>query len=675
MAEPDELTWSPLLERPIARPTREERAAAIARQEAWGIARGVRCDAIDVVLDAAGDSTVRARRAIAQGEVMVSVPRSLVITGDVAALAAWLTGEARRADSPWRPFLDVLPVAFPDMPVFRGGADLAALAGTFTRRLAAKAHANIVEAHAALAGDVRAEVTLAEYAWARGVISSRGFNGSYVNESGVAFIPIIDLMNHGAGGAHVLHDAATSSCTVLALRDFAPGEEITLDYGATSNARLLVDYGFALAENPNETFGVRVEGTAVVHPDFARGLFANQGSLHELERAVRAALARLAAGPATDEHSSWLAACARVRRSERRLLEHILAIAIPDAPTSASPPSSSRRAFDARGEPTWSPLPARAVVPPTRDERAAAIARYEAWARADGAELDAVEIVLDASGESALLARTAMTEGDVVASVPRALVISGERESIATWLAREAPRADSRWRPLLDVLPVWFPDLPMFRGGADLDALAGTVTRWLAADAHASVVDGYAALAADLRSQLPLAEYAWARAVLSSRGFDAPFTLDPLVALIPIIDLMNHRRGETSWRYQHGRVEVVAERPFAPGDEVTFDYGAKSNARLLVHYGFALDDNPHDEAGLRFGEPILVGADFFDAVEIAGGSIAALEAAARDGMARLDRHGLADEGASSWQAACARVRRGERRVLEQILATVSARRA
>lgn len=36
-----------------------------------------------------------------------------------------------------------------------------------------------------------------------------------------------------------------------------------------------------------------------------------------------------------------------------------------------------------------------------------------------------------------------------------------------------------------------------------------------------------------------------------------------------------------------------------PGQEVTIDYGSKSNEELLFLYGFALQDNPHEVGACR----------------------------------------------------------------------------
>ena len=350
---------------------------------------------------------------------------------------------------------------------------------------------------------------------------------------------------------------------------------------------------------------------------------------------------------------------------------------------------------------TWSALPVRSIDRPDPATRAAAIARQETWAIASGARFDALEVRVDATGNSTTHARRAIAVGEPIVTIPRRLIITdvelaatstGEpdpyggrgrspRDTLATWLALEACRADSPWRPFLDVLPVQLPDLPMFRGDGDLDALAGTAAHVLAAEVHADVLATHGAFADEMRARVPLADYAWGRAIVGSRGFNAPDTIEQRIALIPIVDLMDHHPGETTWTYDLERAEYVvsALRAFDAGQAVHFDYGTYGNGHLLVEYGFALPDNPHDEALLMFGEtPVIVSARFderlMNALTLARppawepGALDELAAAALRSVERLARGAPREPGSSSWDEICAVVRRGERKVLDEIVA-------
>lgn len=346
-------------------------------------------------------------------------------------------------------------------------------------------------------------------------------------------------------------------------------------------------------------------------------------------------------------------------------------------------------------DPTWRALPVRATEQPSAAARAAAIARLEAWAIEHDARFDALELGVDAAGDSTVRARRPLVAGEAIVTIPRALILSdadlaatatGEpdpyggaqrnpRDTMAAWLALEVGRADSPWRPFLEVLPVAFPDVPVFRGGDDLAPLAGTAARLWAAETREDIVATHAAFTASLRARVSLAAYAWGRAVVRSRGFNAPFTLDPRLAFIPIIDLMDHRRDETAWEYVPRRGEYVLRtlRDFAVGERVHFTYGSYGNAHLLVEYGFALPDNPYDEAVLFLGgEPVLVRAGANDQLShaLSLATPAELAAEARRRLTEIDA-AAAGPTAGAWDTTCALVRRGERRALEALLAMVA----
>lgn len=369
-------------------------------------------------------------------------------------------------------------------------------------------------------------------------------------------------------------------------------------------------------------------------------------------------------------------------------------------------------------DPTWAALPARPGPPPTAAQRAAAVARLRTWAIDGGARLDGVTLSVDAAGDGAVRAARAIAVGETLLAIPRRLMlrddelaataagmpdlgaeVAGPRDALAVWLPLEARRPDSPWRAFLDVQPAAFADLPMFRGDDALAPLAGTAARRAAAMAHADVVETYARLPASLRAQVSLADYAWGRAIVASRGFNAPDTLDERVAFIPVADLFNHRADETRWQYDPPTATwtVSARRAFAAGDEVHFDYGAKGNTALLVGYGFALPDNPATAAELTLPDapPRAVTARFDDGVHAAlavarrraaglGPSAddddddgwrgvdverIALAALADAAQAAHDRIAPPDPAArDGWERTCAVVRAGERAVLAAVAA-------
>jgi hypothetical protein len=271
-------------------------------------------------------------------------------------------------------------------------------------------------------------------------------------------------------------------------------------------------------------------------------------------------------------------------------------------------------------EPEWAALAPRPDVPPLPHERRAAIERQAAWAQAAGASWDGIEFHVDASGNASVQASRKLSTGEPILTIPRRLMIvdnelaastTGQvalglpepnpRDALAAWLPLEAREPTSRWRAYLDTLPVQLTELPMFRGGDDLAALAGTTAHAVAADKNRDVHATYGLLSPDLRARLSLADFAWGYALVMSRAFHTPGTLEHRIAMIPLLEIFNHGLEDTTWTYHPASGLVVStEREFATGDEVHFSYGVRSNTHLIVHFGFAMQSNTAREAGLVF---------------------------------------------------------------------------
>ena len=69
----------------------------------------------------------------------------------------------------------------------------------------------------------------------------------------VALLPLIDMCNHDFGpNAAVSGSSDSSALNLRALRDIAPGEDVTLSYGNLPNDFLLLDYGFVVENNAHD---------------------------------------------------------------------------------------------------------------------------------------------------------------------------------------------------------------------------------------------------------------------------------------------------------------------------------------------------------------------------------------------------------------------------------------
>lgn len=334
-----------------------------------------------------------------------------------------------------------------------------------------------------------------------------------------------------------------------------------------------------------------------------------------------------------------------------------------------------------------------------------------AWARANGAHWDGIEFRVEANGNAHVVATRSLSAAESILVLPQHAMVFDEspraRHALAAWLANEARAAASSWRPYLDALPA-HPDLPMFRVADDIAQLAGSAAHTIAINTNHDVRTSYDQLSVDVREGVSLADFAWAHAIVMSRAFHAPGHFGDRVALLPLVDLFDHHPDGVEWIYSPHDENLVVRTvgAFDAGQEVHFNYGARSNARLLVHLGFVMPDNPADEAELVFDLPVTAPsrarvAAMFDHRFLRVLSLARLHACeavrrerilanltgpttipflgaatedaalgviatvARRALSLLDAHAVAEE--SEWGRQCAVVRRGERAVLEQII--------
>lgn len=238
----------------------------------WLVALGGRSDDLEV-RERDGGRGVYATRAISEGTVLVHVPRSLLVTREVARtssvvrqvrdggvelsgthamLAAWLLVEDRTAYSPFRPYLDVLPRDLSSFAVYAPPEERALLRGSL-------AGAMLRELDAAIDADLPAlrrvrllhDLDRDALVWARSCVASRVFSVQIDGIDTFALAPFADLFDHHAReDARWGYDPSNECFTVTAMRDLAPGDQVHDSYGQKPNARFLVQYGFCLDDNP-----------------------------------------------------------------------------------------------------------------------------------------------------------------------------------------------------------------------------------------------------------------------------------------------------------------------------------------------------------------------------------------------------------------------------------------
>lgn len=234
-----------------------------------------------------------------------------------------------------------------------------------------------------------------------------------------------------------------------------------------------------------------------------------------------------------------------------------------------------------------------------------------------------------------LLARRSINEGDELISIPLKLCMTidtarealgskytipqgtNEYLAIATLLVYEkyVLKEKSFWKPYLDVLPLSVEEVnPTFTwSDEDLMFLQGSPVVAATISLQNKLKREYEAM----REKLPLAamfpqgeftyeNWVWAFTILFSRAIRLQSLQGgEALALVPYADFINHSpfssayidaRESGSWLFKDGEQEIIlyADRGYRKMEQVYISYGPKSNAELLLLYGFALEKNPYN---------------------------------------------------------------------------------
>jgi protein-histidine N-methyltransferase len=255
--------------------------------------------------------------------------------------------------------------------------------------------------------------------------------------------------------------------------------------------------------------------------------------------------------------------------------------------------------------------------------------KLHGWLESGGARIAGLEVRRDAAGVRGAHAVSPIPAHRVVLRIPRryllteeiarasrvgrriagsGAILRGGQSTLAAFLLEERRDAGSFWRPYLDTLPSSLEHIPLFFGPGALTLLQGSFTARRIEEMRAALTREYH----DLCQRVPeLAEHGsaaflWARAVVTSRVFGLTIDGRATDALVPLADMLNHRRPrETGWTYaprDEGFV-VTSLRSFSTGEEVCDSYGRKCNSRFFLHYGFCLEDNDDNEAAIALPVP------------------------------------------------------------------------
>ena len=107
---------------------------------------------------------------------------------------------------------------------------------------------------------------------------------------------------------------------------------------------------------------------------------------------------------------------------------------------------------------------------------------------------------------------------------------------------------------------------------------------------------------------LSFESYLWALSTIFSRFITISTSSGNLRGMVPVVDLLNHSSSSKvghMFSASDGIFRVISQQEWNPGEEICLNYGHVSNERLLMMYGFSIEDNPYASINIYINTPSL----------------------------------------------------------------------
>jgi histone-lysine N-methyltransferase SETD3 len=253
-----------------------------------------------------GCRQVQATRSTAPGELVLHVPRRLMITPQVAKesvigkliaalgsnvtdhdyMAAFLL-EMKRDGGFWKPYIDMLPTDCSHIPLTFSQSEVDELRGSYIFR----AIRNRRGAHGWLYDQLLSPVlkeqgfTREEFTWAKCMTTSRAYRVALGRRESLALVPLADMLEHSQKNNVLSNHEAETGFLLTARGAAEAGAPLFATYGKICNARMLNVYGGRMEQNPDNLAEIILWSLLPDHPFFRHST--RLGEHREERRAFR----------------------------------------------------------------------------------------------------------------------------------------------------------------------------------------------------------------------------------------------------------------------------------------------------------------------------------------------------------------------------------------------------
>ncbi|XP_042877877.1 actin-histidine N-methyltransferase-like isoform X2 [Penaeus japonicus] len=256
----------------------------------WLKEKGVKVNGVEIGDFGMQGFGLRTNEDLQQGVEVINVPLEAMMTEDTArksylgplierdpilqhmgnvSLALHVLGEFVNPQSPWQPYLRILPPSY-STTLYFSQEEILGLKGSPALEEAVRQFRNIARQYSyfyrilhslpeARSWPIKDYFTFDAYRWAVSTIMTRQNRVPTKGASGqLALIPAWDMCNHEQGIYSTDYDEEKNCCVCLAQKDFKKGDQFTIYYGKRHNVELFLHNGFVEIGNENDSLAIKL---------------------------------------------------------------------------------------------------------------------------------------------------------------------------------------------------------------------------------------------------------------------------------------------------------------------------------------------------------------------------------------------------------------------------------
>lgn len=210
---------------------------------------------------------------IPSNDCVLYVPKNFLMTNEVAMeskigraiqksgyemrsehswLAVYLMQEKHNQNSFWKPYIDILPDKYGNMPMLFGDLYRKFLKGSYAITMGQNRMDSLRKEYDGICGQCPEfrKYMFMEFVWGRLAVITRIFGLNIHGKKTSALVPYADMLNHiTEKQTDWQYDDKLKGYTMITNRSVARGEQIFDSYGRKCNGRYFVNYGFTIDQN------------------------------------------------------------------------------------------------------------------------------------------------------------------------------------------------------------------------------------------------------------------------------------------------------------------------------------------------------------------------------------------------------------------------------------------